>query len=120
VLLIVSEWVRGKTVCGLFTFDKDQIKRWLGEARELCVLCDQAGTLEIEEQYFRGTAFCATDVSTHWTEPYQLFTWWKNNVERRSKYKVLQDDAAYVGDDPRLSSRSVSVCYFIFKLLIRL
>jgi hypothetical protein len=46
-----------------------------------------------------------SDPSTHWCEPHQLFTWWKNNVERRSKFKVLQDDAAYTDFDPRKIAR---------------
>jgi hypothetical protein len=105
VLLLISDWVRGKTLSGLFTFDKERIKSWLCGARDLCIAGDHTGVLSIEELYFRGTAFNAAELSTYWTEPHQLFTWWKNNVERRSKFKILQDDGAYDGPDARLVSR---------------
>lgn len=45
------------------------------------------------------------DSSTHWTEPSQLFTWWKNNIERKNKFKLIQTDAAYSGPDLRKSAR---------------
>lgn len=50
--------------------------------------------------------FYEQDESTYWTEPHQLFTWWKNNVERRSKFRVIQNDALYVGKEPRRIARA--------------
>jgi hypothetical protein len=35
-----------------------------------------------------------------------LFTWWKNNVERRTKFKILQDDAKYKNNDVRKMARA--------------
>jgi hypothetical protein len=65
-----------------------------------------SSTLLSEEEYYGGPPFIADDASTHWTEPHQLYTWWKNNVERKVKYKILQEDAAYSGPDQRRSARA--------------
>jgi hypothetical protein len=59
-----------------------------------------------EEDYYGGPPFLVDDASTHWTEPHQLYTWWKNNVERKVKYKVLQEDATYSGPDHRRAARA--------------
>ena len=41
-----------------------------------------------------GTAFNASDAATYWTDPHQFLpTWWKNNIERKSKFETLQRDA---------------------------
>ena len=74
--------------------------------QELC----NGPTCLAEESYYGGSPFNMSDPSTHWCEPHQLFTWWKNNVERRSKFKVLQDDAAYTDFDPRKIARCVLTC----------
>ena len=58
-----------------------------------------------EEMYYGGPVFKEFDASTFWTEPHQLYTWWKNNVERRSKFRVLQLDAQYTGREPRQMAR---------------
>lgn len=58
-----------------------------------------------EEAYFGGPPFCATDASTHWFEPHQFYTWWKNNIERKSKFRVLIHDSFYSGYDSRQLSR---------------
>jgi hypothetical protein len=50
-------------------------------------LCNTVEARKEEERY-GGQTFVYHDLSTHWSEPNQLYTWWKNNVERRSKYKV--------------------------------
>ena len=60
---------------------------------------------QAEEAYYGGSPFNIYDPSTHWCEPHQLFTWWKNNVERRTKFKVLQDDASYKDTDIRKMAR---------------
>jgi hypothetical protein len=41
-----------------------------------------------EEDYFGGCTFVFEDPSTHWVMPSQLFSWWKNNLERKVKLKV--------------------------------
>jgi hypothetical protein len=65
-----------------------------------------SSTLFAEEDYYGGTPFIFHDTSTHWTEPHQLYTWWKNNIERKSKYKILQKDATYCGLDQRRAARA--------------
>lgn len=55
--------------------------------------------------YKGGPIFDSSDPSTHWSEPHQLYTWWKNNVERKSKFLILQEDAMYKGLDPRRHQR---------------
>jgi hypothetical protein len=67
--------------------------------------CSRRSYITVEEGYFGGPSFSEHDVSTHWVEPGQLYTWWKNNIERRSKYKVLLDDAGFKGTDQRRAAR---------------
>lgn len=81
----------------MLTFKRDLVVSWLLEAKEDCTSPFYAE----EEQYYGGTTFNYYDAGTYWTEPHQLYTWWKNNIERRSKYKVLVQDSRYVGPDPR-------------------
>ena len=101
VLHSVSEFVKGKSLPSIFTFKKELVHSWLLGAKQAC----SQPTYPAEEAYYGGPQFVSTDPSTHWTEPNQLYTWWKNNVERRSKYSVLQDDALYVGLDSRKNQR---------------
>jgi len=54
-----------------------------------------------------GTAFNIRDKSTYWTQPSQFFTWWKNNVERRSKFQSLVNDSRYYGRDFQDSQRAL-------------
>jgi hypothetical protein len=58
-----------------------------------------------EEAFFGGPPFSAADPSTHWFEPHQFYTWWKNNIERKSKFRVLIHDSFYSGYDSRQLSR---------------
>lgn len=102
VLLRVSEFVKGKSLPSIFTFKKELVTKWLEEAKEDC----HSVTYSSEEMYYGGPPFIHDDSSTHWSEPHQLYTWWKNNVERRSKFKILQEDAAYSGSDQRRIARA--------------
>ncbi len=71
-------------------------------------VCSQPWYRE-EEEYFGGPPFDLSDPATYWCEPSQLYTWWKNNIERRSKFKVLVNDAFYNGFDGRRTSRFVII-----------
>lgn len=102
VLLRVSDYVRGKHLPSIFTFRRELVMGWLNSAKEACCGPDYPG----EERYYGGPQFVYDDTSTHWSEPHQLYTWWKNNVERRTKYRVIQEDAIYSGFDPRRISRA--------------
>jgi hypothetical protein len=104
VLLSVADCVKGKILPSIFTFQKEVVKEWLVTARISCSL----PSLVEEERIYGGPQFDMNDMSTHWTEPHQLYTWWKNNVERKSKFKILQQDAVYKGVDYRRTQR-----YFI-------
>lgn len=97
----VSDFVDGKNLPSIFTFSKDLVMEWLTNAKNAC--CQP--TYLAEESYYGGPPFVEHDPSTHWTEPNQLYTWWKNNVERRSKFKVLQEDSQYNGVEPRRLAR---------------
>jgi hypothetical protein len=48
---------------------------------------------------FGGVDFDAGRPQSHWTCAQQFYTWWKNNVERKSKFRMLKIDACYLGDD---------------------
>ena len=101
MLVSVSEFVKGKSLPSIFTFRRDLVMSWLVESKQACCMASYPA----EEAYYGGPPFVAQDPSTHWSEPHQLYTWWKNNVERRSKFKVLQDDAKYIGPDARKNQR---------------
>jgi hypothetical protein len=102
VLISVSEFVKGKSLPSIFTFKRELVMDWLIAAKQACCL----PTIMAEEGYYGGPPFVDPDPSTHWSEPHQLYTWWKNNVERRSKFKVLQEDAKYKGLDPKRLQRA--------------
>lgn len=102
ILLIISNFVRGKRLPSIFTFDKDILQKWIEDARTAC--CSH--TYREEEEYFGGCTFVYEDPATHWLIPGQLFSWWKNNLERKVKLKILEEDAAYTGMDPRRIARA--------------
>jgi hypothetical protein len=62
------------------------IKSWLEEAKRRCQIGHVVPNLG-------GTAFSVHDPQTYWTDPRQYLTWWKNNIERKSKFQTLQRDA---------------------------
>lgn len=71
-----------------FPFATSDITDWLRFAAHDC-------TMNIEYQLaLGGTQFDASNPSTYWTSPNQFLTWWKNNIERKSKLLSLQRDAA--------------------------
>ena len=104
VLITISDFIKLKVnnhMPSIFTFKRDLVLKWLNDAKIACC----SDTYKAEEEYYGGPIFIFDDASTHWTEPHQLYTWWKNNIERRSKFKVLTSDAHYTGNDPRKSAR---------------
>lgn len=66
-----------------FPFSAELVAKWLELARCDCV----ADVLDID---FGGVLFEEEDPSSYWTTPHQYFTWWKNNVERRKKFRLLK------------------------------
>ena len=102
VLLKVSDYVQGKNLPSIFTFKRELVMGWLEEAKAACSDLNY----DAEEAYYGGPPFVENDLSTYWSEPHQLYTWWKNNVERRTKYKIIHDDSLYVGNDPRRVARA--------------
>ena len=102
VLRIIAEFVRGKSLPSIFTFKKELVRSWLSKAKDQCKTQNYIN----EELEFGGPPFIENDPSTHWLEPNQLYTWWKNNVERRQKFRILQEDAMYNGDDARKKMRA--------------
>lgn len=67
------------------------------------------GDCTISEQAYQdglgGTFYDESDTSTYWTQPQQFCTWWKNNVERKNKFLLLQRDAAYDDNDEKQIAR---------------
>lgn len=102
ILIIISNFVRGKRLPSIFTFDKDILQKWIEDARTACC----SPTYQEEEEYFGGCTFVYDDPATHWLVPGQLFSWWKNNLERKVKLKILEEDASYMGMDPRRIARA--------------
>jgi hypothetical protein len=79
VLLSVSEFVNGKVLPSIFTFNRKLVTHWLDLASETCSNKNYLA----EERYYGGAPFVRNNPATYWTEPHQLYTWWKNNVERK-------------------------------------
>lgn len=69
-----------------FPFKKEIVDEWLKVAKRQCESSQH-------HQYFGGIKFDVNDPSSYWSEPHQFFTWWKNNVERKTKFFALQNDA---------------------------
>ena len=69
-------------------------------AQEDCSICEQA-----YQDGLGGTLYDEADTSTYWTQPQQFCTWWKNNVERKNKFLLLQRDAAYCYNDQKQIAR---------------
>lgn len=101
VLTYVAEYVKGKSLPSVFTFKREQAQKWLADAKVECT----KESFAAEEAYYGGPPFIDNDLSTHWTEASQLYTWWKNNIERKAKFKILQDDSLYNGPDARRMQR---------------
>lgn len=83
------------TSSSIFAGRKDLVAKWLKEAQEECSKLSGAD----ERAYYGGPYFILQDTSTYWTETNQLVQWWKNHVERKTKFKNMQDDALYEGLD---------------------
>ena len=81
-----------------FPFSNELVIKWLSIARQDCI----DGVIDID---FGGVPFNEDDLSSHWTAPHQFFTWWKNNVERKKKFRLLKSDALYKGPDMNLRKR---------------
>jgi hypothetical protein len=88
-------------VLSVFSVKKDIIQKWIEDVTNDCVLPE----MKSNEEKFGGALFARSDPSTHWTQSDQLITWWKNNIDRRTKFKVLQEDASYSGTDVRKIQR---------------
>ncbi len=101
MLVLVSEHVKGKQLSSVFAFPRDLVVAWLQDARAQCCGPSYAS----EDAYFGVPGFLEADASTYWSEPHQLFTWWKNNVERKSKFRGMQEEMLYQGSDQRRLQR---------------
>jgi hypothetical protein len=75
----------GHYVC--FPFPEEVIQEWIDKAIEDCMISPEFA------KKFGGTDFDLKDSGTYWTHPSHFYTWWKNNVERKSKFQSLSKDA---------------------------
>jgi hypothetical protein len=101
VLRRLNDYLANNVIASVFSIRKDIVQQWLEDARHECHTCG----IEDLEAAFGGPPFFIDDAQTHWTDPLQLYTWWKNNIERKSKFKVLQEDVQYTGPDSRKAQR---------------
>ncbi len=93
VLQCAAEYVKGRHLPSIFTFPKAVVLHWFAKAKHACA---QSCYIE-DEQYYGGPPFALMNSTTHWTDPSQLFTWWKNNIERKAKYTAMLSEAFYTG-----------------------
>ena len=97
----VNDHIQTNPTSSIFSLKRELVQKWLEEVKKECCGPNQTN----EEIYYGGAPFVVEDASTHWSEPNQVFTWWKNNIERKTKFKVLQEDANYGGIDVRKCQR---------------
>ena len=76
VLLAALEHFKSSTHTRVFPAPLDVIAKWLKTAKSYCSAAN-------DSTVYGGPAFSVHDPSTHWTDPQQFLTWWKNFVERR-------------------------------------
>lgn len=99
----ILEYCRSIDKAPDFPFESDLVAKWLVMARRDCIM-------HAIEDDFGGVVFEAEDTSSYWTATFQYFTWWKNNIERRKKFRMLKLDASYRGEDENLIKR-YHACY---------
>jgi len=85
-------------------FSNLEVQNWLRKGWNDCQVDAYCHKLE---KLFGGTRFSVSDSTTYWSDVSQFITWWKNNIERKSKFKMLNSDAEYVGDTQRLLQRAL-------------
>lgn len=94
----ILEHCRSLDVSPEFPFSNELVQKWLNMARQDCI--NRAISVD-----FGGVVFDENDLGSYWTAPHQFFTWWKNNVERRKKFRLLKADATFSGEDGILKKR---------------
>lgn len=65
-------------------------------------------------QVLGGTTLEEEDLTTYWTDPNQFMTWWKNNVERKSKHGDIINNAKSTNKEDRVFMQRY-VCFRIFR-----
>lgn len=105
VLLQLLSYVKEipPTSSHIATVAKNRIDQWLEHAR---LICADPSFEEVGRKLYGGPAFVANNPTTYWTDPHQFFVWWKNNSERKAKFRELQENAVYVGPDDRKRQRA--------------
>jgi hypothetical protein len=102
VLTAASEYVKDKTLLSILTLDTALTQGWIESAKEFC----SSAAYLTEEAYYGGPRYIDSDTSSFWSEPQHFHNWWKNSVERRSKFKVMQEDSLYNGMGVRMGQRA--------------
>ncbi len=93
------EYVKTLDSAPILPFDLNLIQNWLVAAKRDCMNSSH------QISHYGGPLFDKNDASTYWTMPIQFYTWWKNNIERKKKFKMLKADAAYDGDNLKSKQR---------------
>jgi hypothetical protein len=97
VLYRALDYVRQRHSIGLsvqFPLSPEDVRSWLVKAQNDCIICEESFHIGLG-----GRCYDPADETTYWTKPQQFYTYWKNNVERKSKLLILQRDAAYRPSD---------------------
>ena len=101
VLYRLLKYVEDKKTKVCMPFPRSEVLEWISLATRDC---GQDSSLMVS---LGGTLFNVRDKATYWTTPEQFFTWWKNNVERKSKFQSLILDSQYEGSDHSLAQRAL-------------
>ena len=94
-----------------YPFHESDVNTWLAFAKEDC-------TDEDFQDSLGGTHIDVQNPSTFWNQPKQFYTWWKNNIERKKKFELLQNDILYNGSDSKLVARYLSLLLQMLSILI--
>ena len=85
-------------------FPDDQIAKWLKNAYEDCSILQDH---EDETNLFGSPYFNCNDGTSYWAHATQFCTWWKNNIERKSKFKLMIKESKYEGDEDKMLQRAI-------------
>jgi hypothetical protein len=95
------DYLKSHVFTSVYSIHSSVISKWF----KLVLEDLQVVHLDRLETIYGGPSFSPEDKGSYWSEVIQFTNWWKNNVERKVKFKVFQEDALYRGEDSRKLQR---------------
>jgi hypothetical protein len=94
--------VNSHVVTSIYSIHPTVVSKWFKLVLEDLKV---VSVLERLETIYGGPAFASQDKGSYWSEVIQFTNWWKNNVERKVKFKIIQENALYSGEDAQRLQR---------------